>query len=542
MQTTRFREDAREIIHDAVGGGDDDLRDLLRLGRDGRDQQAHRRPEPAPAGGSRRALRARAAHPRERAPGRVHRPVRAPLERAAVARVDRRRRRHRRGRRRPHRSRSASSAQLVEYAERPLKIGSFSAASNVTGIGSDTLAISTLLHEHGALSFWDFAAAAPYVQIEMKPEGGRAARLQGRGLPLAAQVHRRPGHARRARREAAPPQEPRARRCRAAAPSRTSTPGSPRLRRATRCTARKAARRRSSSRSAPGSSSSSRRPSASRRSASARRRSSTARSTRGARTRTSASSATRRRGGSRSCRSWCATRRAHLHHNFVVALLNDLFGIQARGGCSCAGPYGHRLLGIDSTHHRTASSARSSPAARASSPAGCASTSTTSSRRRSSSSSSTRSTSSPTHGWKLLPHYRFDLATGAVAPARGAPRRRRCGSRSLVPHGQARVPLAPRDRARVGAAELPRRRRAHRRGRRARLQDDAGARRHAAPRGRGSLAVVPAPRGGLVRAARRRTEDALRAPVRLRSRLDHHQPPPSVSRTDVITGLVGKLN
>jgi hypothetical protein len=36
----------------------------------------------------------------------------------------------------------------------------------------------------------------------------------------------------------------------------------------------------------------------------------------------------------------------YLHHNFVVALLNDLFGIQARGGCSCAGPYGHDLLGI----------------------------------------------------------------------------------------------------------------------------------------------------------------------------------------------------
>ena len=36
-----------------------------------------------------------------------------------------------------------------------------------------------------------------------------------------------------------------------------------------------------------------------------------------------------------------------LHHNYVVALLNDLFGIHARGGCSCAGPYGHRLLGID---------------------------------------------------------------------------------------------------------------------------------------------------------------------------------------------------
>ena len=37
----------------------------------------------------------------------------------------------------------------------------------------------------------------------------------------------------------------------------------------------------------------------------------------------------------------------YLHHNVVVAMLNDLFGIQARGGCSCAGPYGHALLGID---------------------------------------------------------------------------------------------------------------------------------------------------------------------------------------------------
>jgi selenocysteine lyase/cysteine desulfurase len=40
--------------------------------------------------------------------------------------------------------------------------------------------------------------------------------------------------------------------------------------------------------------------------------------------------------------------RGYLHPNFVVALLNDLFGIQARGGCSCAGPYGPDLLGLDS--------------------------------------------------------------------------------------------------------------------------------------------------------------------------------------------------
>ena len=36
-----------------------------------------------------------------------------------------------------------------------------------------------------------------------------------------------------------------------------------------------------------------------------------------------------------------------LHHNFVAALLNDLFGVQTRGGCACAGPYAQDLLGID---------------------------------------------------------------------------------------------------------------------------------------------------------------------------------------------------
>jgi selenocysteine lyase/cysteine desulfurase len=40
-----------------------------------------------------------------------------------------------------------------------------------------------------------------------------------------------------------------------------------------------------------------------------------------------------------------------LHHELVAVLLDHLFGIQARGGCSCAGPYGHRLLGID--EHRS---------------------------------------------------------------------------------------------------------------------------------------------------------------------------------------------
>mgnify|MGYP003624161731 CR=1 FL=1 len=37
----------------------------------------------------------------------------------------------------------------------------------------------------------------------------------------------------------------------------------------------------------------------------------------------------------------------HAHFNLVVKLLNDRFGIQTRGGCSCAGTYGHYLLHVD---------------------------------------------------------------------------------------------------------------------------------------------------------------------------------------------------
>ncbi|CAK4159413.1 unnamed protein product [Aphanomyces euteiches] len=59
--------------------------------------------------------------------------------------------------------------QLALHADRPLKIGSFSAASNLTGILSDVDGITCLLHEHGALAFWDYAACAPYVNIDMNP-------------------------------------------------------------------------------------------------------------------------------------------------------------------------------------------------------------------------------------------------------------------------------------------------------------------------------------------------------------------------------------
>ena len=38
-----------------------------------------------------------------------------------------------------------------------------------------------------------------------------------------------------------------------------------------------------------------------------------------------------------------------LHFNYVCAVLNDVFGIQSRGGCQCAGPYAQRLLGLTTT-------------------------------------------------------------------------------------------------------------------------------------------------------------------------------------------------
>ena len=74
-----------------------------------------------------------------------------------------------------HIDQAVLAAELAAHADRPLRIGSFSAASNVTGIVTDTHRRSPpLLHEHGALSCWDFAAAAPYVDaVDMAGESTR---------------------------------------------------------------------------------------------------------------------------------------------------------------------------------------------------------------------------------------------------------------------------------------------------------------------------------------------------------------------------------
>ena len=236
-------------------------------------------------------------------------------------------------------------ARLEEYADRPLRIGSFSAASNVTGILSDTSAISTVLHRHGALSFWDFAAAAPYVGIEMRsPDGGNLdykdavfvsphKLIGGPGTPglLVARKelfsnrvpdvpgggtvwyvnpdshhylddveHREEGgtpaivESIRAGlvfqlKEAVGPQVIQDREERLVHKAIHIWETHPDI-------------------DILGSHDADR----------------------------------------LSIVSFVIRHeRGYLHHNFVVALLNDLFGIQSRGGCSCAGPYGHRLLGID---------------------------------------------------------------------------------------------------------------------------------------------------------------------------------------------------
>ena len=59
---------------------------------------------------------------------------------------------------------------LNVYKDRQLKIGSFTACSNVTGIQTPYHKLAKLMHQHGGLCFVDFAASAPYVEINMHPE------------------------------------------------------------------------------------------------------------------------------------------------------------------------------------------------------------------------------------------------------------------------------------------------------------------------------------------------------------------------------------
>jgi selenocysteine lyase/cysteine desulfurase len=239
---------------------------------------------------------------------------------------------------------TALADALAEYSDRPLKIGSFSAASNVTGIMTDTTAVTAILHEHGALACWDFAAAAPYVEIDVAAGGFDAVFLSphkfigGPGTPgvlvasrskvltnsvpdvvgggTVAYVnqleHRYLTHAAH-REEAGTPAIIESIRAGLVFGLKEAV-GTATIRAVEDdfLTRAMAVWQRHPNIQILGN------PEAER---------------------LSIISFTVKRPGGR-----------YLHHNAVVAILNDLFGIQSRGGCSCAGPYGHRLLGIDLEH------------------------------------------------------------------------------------------------------------------------------------------------------------------------------------------------
>ena len=240
--------------------------------------------------------------------------------------------------------------ELLRYADRSLKVGSFSAASNVTGILSDVDGVSALLHRHGALSFWDCAAAAPYVSIRMGSREGGGSEDEALSYKDAVFLspHKMIGGpgtpgvlvARRELFANTVPVVPGGGTVWYVNPESHRYLDDPELReeggtpdiigsiRAGLVFKLKEA---------------------------------------------VGTGLIRRREEhftKRAIASWQANPNIeilgneeherlsivsfvvrhgnrYLHHNFVVALLNDLFGIQARGGCSCAGPYGHSLLGID---------------------------------------------------------------------------------------------------------------------------------------------------------------------------------------------------
>ncbi len=65
-------------------------------------------------------------------------------------------------------------AALKAREGQSLLVGSFSAASNVTGILTDTDAVCSILGRYGALSFWDYAGGGPYLDINMGPDAESA--------------------------------------------------------------------------------------------------------------------------------------------------------------------------------------------------------------------------------------------------------------------------------------------------------------------------------------------------------------------------------
>ncbi|MER6590774.1 aminotransferase class V-fold PLP-dependent enzyme [Micromonospora purpureochromogenes] len=347
LATGRLREDARQVIHDAVGGTDEHVVIFCGSGATAAVNKLVGILElRLPEGPSRRYRLLDRIPPEQRpvvfvGPYEHHSnelPWRETYADVVVIGADAD----------GHIDQAELAEQLARYAGRPLRIGSFSAASNVTGILSDVDAIAALLHANGALSFWDYAAAGPYVPIRMGEstpgagDGKDAVFLSphkfvgGPQTPgvlvlrrdlIRNRVPTTPGGGTVAFVDPIGHRyldDPVAR-------EEGGTPAIVESIRAGLVFALKQA------------------------------------------VGTDVIQAREEQLWSRALRRWSANpqievlgnpeaRRLsivslrirqggrYLHHNFVVALLNDLFGIQTRGGCSCAGPYGHRLLSIDAEH------------------------------------------------------------------------------------------------------------------------------------------------------------------------------------------------
>lgn len=231
---------------------------------------------------------------------------------------------------------------LIAYADRPVRIGSFSAASNVTGVLTDTTSICRLLREHGALSVWDYAAAGPYVPITMADKDAIFLSphkfVGGPQTPGVLVVNR---HVMKNRVPVVPGGgtvefvDPTGHRY-LDDPVAREEGGTPAIVESIR------AGLAFSVKQAVGTDL-----------IGVRERQLWER----VRTRWGAEDGIDILGSLEADRLPIVSFQVRhgdvpLHHNFVAALLNDLFGIQARSGCSCAGPYGHRLLGIDDARSR----------------------------------------------------------------------------------------------------------------------------------------------------------------------------------------------
>ena len=234
---------------------------------------------------------------------------------------------------------------LAKYAHAPLKIGTFSAASNVTGILNDCHELARVLHRHGAWAFFDYAAAGPYVDIDMHPRGANGEPDEAAALDAVfLSVHkflggpRTPGLlvANRKLFSNRVPSEPgggtvlytsSTEHVYLKQTSNRETGGTPPIVgsiQAGLCFDLKAA-------------------------IGAER----IRRIEHDYLKRALAEWTREPGieilGNLEAERLGVVSMIFpgLHHNLAVALLNDFFGIQVRGGCMCAGPYGHELLHID---------------------------------------------------------------------------------------------------------------------------------------------------------------------------------------------------